>query len=112
MDAVLHLCMEIKARQGLSADAFLGHSDIAPTRKEDPGELFPWAQLARDGIGQWPKPAVTTAPAAALTKFGYDPEVTDAERIRAFQRHFRPRHVSGAWDVESAGLLAGLLLPR
>lgn len=109
--ALTELSLAIMNRHAIPAARVLGHSDVAPARKQDPGELFPWSQLAQNGIGQWPKPAVTTAPAAALIRFGYDPEVTDEERIAAFQRHFRPRHVSGAWDTESAGLLAGLLLP-
>jgi N-acetylmuramoyl-L-alanine amidase len=109
--ALTELSQGIVRRHAIPAGRVLGHSDVAPARKQDPGELFPWADLARDGIGLWPKPAITTAPATALTRFGYDPDVTNEERISAFQRHFRPRHVSGAWDVESAGLLAGLLPP-
>jgi N-acetylmuramoyl-L-alanine amidase len=109
--ALTELAHGIVKRHAIPASRVLGHSDVAPARKQDPGELFPWAELARDGIGLWPKPAVTTAPTADLTRFGYDPDVTNEERISAFQRHFRPRQVSGVWDVESAGLLAGLLPP-
>jgi N-acetylmuramoyl-L-alanine amidase len=51
MQAVLTLCLDIKARHGFGADAFIGHSDIAPARKEDPGELFDWPLLAQNGVG-------------------------------------------------------------
>ena len=107
--ALMALCLGILKRHPIPPRHVVGHSDVAPARKTDPGELFPWEDLALNGIGLWPRPSVTAAPAAALTRFGYDPEVTNEERILAFQRHFRPRHLSGAWDSESAGLLAGLL---
>ena len=110
----------------------LGHSDVAPLRKQDPGERFPWAHLARHGIGLWPKAGFRTSPQAemlmsgmsgpavvqlqlALAGYGYgvegsglyDPS-TEAV-VAAFQRHFRPSLVDGKADGESQSLLYHLL---
>ena len=87
----------------------LGHSDVAPARKEDPGELFPWAQLAKAGIGLWPQAIVSNLGPDALTRYGYDPNAPQDKAITAFQRHFRPKKLDGQWDNECAGLLASLL---
>ena len=87
----------------------LGHSDVAPARKDDPGELFPWAQLAKGGIGLWPQAVASDVGADALIRYGYDPGAPLAKVITAFQRHFRPKKLDGLWDGECAGLLAGLL---
>ena len=97
----------------------LGHSDIAPARKQDPGEKFPWARLAAAGIGCWVEPApIGEGPDAqpndrgpqvadlqrALVRFGYAADIThlydDATRrvVTAFQRHFRPERVDGLAD--------------
>ena len=87
----------------------VGHSDVAPARKQDPGELFDWRRLAEAGIGLWPEPA-DGAPVeipGMLADYGYahqEPEV-----VAAFQRHFRPSRVDGLADEETACLLAGLL---
>jgi N-acetylmuramoyl-L-alanine amidase len=87
----------------------LGHSDVAPARKEDPGELFPWQQLAKAGIGLWPQAATGDLDAKALARFGYDPDAPQDKVITAFQRHFRPKKLDGLWDSECAGLLTSLL---
>ena len=87
----------------------LGHSDVAPARKEDPGELFPWPQLAKAGVGLWPQGIASDLDADALTRFGYDPDAPQDKVITAFQRHFRPKKLDGLWDSECAGLLASLL---
>ncbi len=107
--ALSELCQGIVARHGIVPSRVLGHSDVAPARKDDPGELFPWQQLASAGIGAWPKPTTSVSPAADLIRFGYDPEAPQDKAILAFQRHFRPAHLSGVWDTECALLLAGLL---
>ncbi|MDR3525990.1 MAG: N-acetylmuramoyl-L-alanine amidase [Rhizomicrobium sp.] len=107
----------ILARHAIAPQRVLGHSDVAPARKTDPGELFPWARLAADGIGLWPSAFgealdVTTF-AAALAKFGYGvPPAVDTPLeavITAFQRHFRPSTIDGVADDECAAILAALI---
>jgi N-acetylmuramoyl-L-alanine amidase len=110
--ALKSLCAGILARHAIAAWNVLGHSDVAPSRKEDPGELFPWAELAAAGIGLWPEPVVEGVGPEALEMFGYDPQAPAAAAITAFQRHFRPESLTGKWDDECAGLLAGLLLVK
>ena len=120
--ALIPLCRGILARHGIPARNVVGHSDIAPDRKEDPGELFPWEQLANKGIGLWPEPvssvAVLPPPGAirqALAAFGYQVDEVGAESrvtrntIRAFQRRFRPGRLDGVFGRECCAFLAGLL---
>jgi len=118
MAALIPLCQDIVARHGIPAARVLGHSDVAPLRKEDPGERFDWQRLARAGIGLWPDntPAIEACPAEAelraqLTRFGYDAgeAVAFDKLILAFQRHFRPERVDGRADRETAARLAALL---
>jgi N-acetylmuramoyl-L-alanine amidase len=104
-----NLCREIFSRHAIPATRVLGHSDVAPARKDDPGELFPWEDLAASGIGLWPAPAQTALTARDLPLFGYDPEAPLEKLILAFQRHFRPGSLTGEWDQECGLLLAGLL---
>ena len=54
IDAVMHLCKDIQRRHKLKKDGLWGHSDIAPSRKQDPGHLFPWKAFAKEGLGIWP----------------------------------------------------------
>lgn len=103
------LCHSILMRHPIPSWRVLGHSDVAPARKDDPGELFPWQQLAKSGIGLWPQAITSDLDAKALTRFGYDPDVPQDKTITAFQRHFRPKKLDGQWDSECAGLLASLL---
>jgi N-acetylmuramoyl-L-alanine amidase len=111
--ALVPLCHSILLRHPIASWRVLAHSDVAPMRKEDPGELFPWERLARAGIGLWPEKMASNLEgnlgADALPRFGYDPNAPQEKLITAFQRHFRPRKLTGAWDEECAGLLAGLL---
>lgn len=109
MEAVAELCWGIIARHKIPSRNVVGHSDIAPTRKKDPGELFDWKLLASKGIGLFPLQTTSNQqPAIALNQYGYD--LTDPEKsIIAFQRHFRPQNLSGIWDLECAKLLAALL---
>jgi len=94
IDALIALARDIVARHPIPARNVVGHSDIAPARKLDPGELFPWQQLAGTGIGLWPDASVestATDIGEMLAAFGYD--VTNnppADVISAFQRHLRP----------------------
>ena len=116
MKMVAMLCRDILHRHRTIPDRnVVGHSDIAPTRKEDPGELFDWKTLAGLGIGIYPagrkasaQDPVQPCGSQDLKTFGY--EITDLPKtITAFQRHFRPTSLTGVWDDECAGLLAALL---
>ena len=107
--ALTTLCHSILMRHPIPSWRVLGHSDVAPARKEDPGELFPWQQLAKAGVGLWPQAVSSELGAEALARFGYDPDASQDKVITAFQRHFRPKMLDGEWDSECAGLLASLL---
>jgi Negative regulator of beta-lactamase expression len=114
IEALIELGHGILARHPIPPRRVLGHSDVAPDRKTDPGELFPWERLAKNGIGFWPAPGtLETDFASALAAFGYGvPPKVDIPLecvITAFQRHFRPARVDGAADAECAAILAGLL---
>ena len=119
IDTLIPLCRGILARHAIPPRHVLGHADVAPARKEDPGELFPWQALAAAGIGVWPTPAPDADPgwpavARDLAFVGYDVgsgEPADpALRLAlvAFQRHWRQRLWNGVPDRESAAQLAGL----
>ena len=107
--ALTCLCNAILARHAIPAGQVLRHSDVAPARKEDPGELFPWRQLAGAGIGLWPAAGDAEVGAEALDRYGYDPEAPLEKRIIAFQRHFRPEKLTGIWDPACGRTLAMLL---
>jgi N-acetylmuramoyl-L-alanine amidase len=121
MAALEALTHAILARHPIPARRVLGHSDVAPLRKQDPGELFDWPRLAASGIGLWPDfDAAKSAPEnvgaiqKALAAIGYAcPEtgILDAETravITAFQRHFRPARCDGDIDAETAQRIARL----
>jgi N-acetylmuramoyl-L-alanine amidase len=108
MAALADLCHGILARWPIPARNVVGHSDVAPRRKQDPGELFDWFWLAQRGIGLWPKPGapMTGEAAALLAEYGYD--IADpAAALTAFQRHFRPLSCDGIADAETLALLNG-----
>lgn len=121
MACLIALCHAILARHPIPPQRVLGHSDVAPLRKQDPGELFDWAGLAAAGIGLWPgEPAASTVPPVAavqamLRHYGYacpQTGVVDAETtavLVAVQRHFRPRDVTGTLDGETVARLRALL---
>lgn len=119
MQALEGLAGEIVTRYAIAPSRVVGHSDVAPMRKEDPGELFDWPRLARKGIGMWPaRAARRTQPhwslkdvQAALQAIGYGIEIT-GERdgqtravIMAFQRHFLPKNLTGLADGPTIGRL-------
>ena len=113
MMALEGLASAILKRHPIPAQNVVGHADVAPCRKQDPGELFDWKRLAGQGIGLWvdaPQPSFATQDEVVimLTAFGY--ETTDlCATITAFQRHFRPSLVSGEIDPETVGILKALL---
>ncbi len=120
MLACIELCGAILRRWPIPARRVLGHSDVAPERKQDPGELFDWARLAAAGIGLWPadgpaRPRSVARLQAELAEVGY-PVLRhgrlDRETrlvIAAFQRHFRPERVDGLPDQATRARLDGLL---
>jgi N-acetylmuramoyl-L-alanine amidase len=107
--ALTTLCHGILMRHPIPSARVLGHSDVAPARKEDPGELFPWERLAKAGIGLWPVSQDSNLNVEALCRYGYDPGAGEGKIVTAFQRHFRPQKVDGVWDRDCARLLASLL---
>lgn len=128
--AVITLCRGIMLRRNVPEHRVLGHSDVAPARKKDPGEKFPWPSLANSGVGHWvaPSPIIpgetlrlgadgsdVRGMQQALAKYGYGIDVTgtyDAatmEVVTAFQRHFRPAKVDGIADHSTLKTLEALL---
>jgi N-acetylmuramoyl-L-alanine amidase len=115
MRAVEHLCRDLIARHRIPAHRVVGHSDIAPGRKTDPGELFDWQALASAGIGIWPEPTPPSPQTdidraerlADLGAIGYCVS-EDLERVvlRAFQRRFRPSCCDGRLDIETAARIS------
>lgn len=130
IEAVIALCRDIVARHGVPAERVLAHSDVAPLRKRDPGEAFPWKRLFEQGVGHWVEPAPVSGgrffqegdsgqPVEALqtmlTLYGYGVRTDGAYDaattavIRAFQRHFRPQRVDGVADASTIATLHRLL---
>lgn len=118
MEALLPLLADIIDRHRIPRANVVGHSDIAPARKDDPGELFDWERLARLRLAlPIPKPKIWLVydnPGAfylALERFGYD--IADGRAaVRAFQRRWRPSLIDGELDGQIGGLLFELLLER
>ncbi|HZP77280.1 MAG TPA: N-acetylmuramoyl-L-alanine amidase [Pseudolabrys sp.] len=129
--AVIALCRGILTRRRqISPDHVLAHSDVAPARKQDPGEKFPWKLLYESGVGHWVPPApIIEGPRLApgdigehvrnlqkvLASYGYSvPETgifdeTTREVVVAFQRHFRPERVDGIADTSTIATLNALV---
>ena len=129
VDAVIALVADARTRWTIPPGRIVGHSDVAPARKQDPGELFPWKALAEAGHGLWaeppPAPGATLALGdegpgvlvlqGGLARLGYDIDRTgafdEATRtvVTAFQRHWRPGRLDGAADGETRARLMALL---
>ncbi len=118
IEALIQLVADIKERYGITRGNVVGHSDIAPRRKKDPGEYFPWGKLARLRLAL-PRPTKNLMDPnwtnggflLALERFGYD--VSDPlAAIVAFQRRYRPELIDGMIDGECRSLLLALLLPK
>jgi N-acetylmuramoyl-L-alanine amidase len=109
MAAVCELCLAILARHPIPARNVLAHSDVAPDRKLDPGELFDWQGLAQNGVGLWPgTTAVAGDPRALLGRIGYRTDLDLPVLLRAFQRHWRPARVDGIADAETRARLGAV----
>lgn len=135
IQAVIELCLDCGRRWGIAPQRVLAHSDVAPIRKVDPGENFPWQRLHARGVGHWVEPSPIAGgrfllegdagqPVEALetmlSLYGYDVEIDGIYSqktrgaVEAFQRHFRPQQVDGIADFSTIDTLHRLLstLPR
>lgn len=122
--AVAALCRDVMRRNRIEPDRVLAHSDVAPGRKRDPGERFPWQVLAEAGVGLWPDPPALPvydgdARAAEvrdrLARLGYGVSLSGKDDddtttvLRAFQRRYRPERVDGLADAETLSRLEAVL---
>lgn len=110
MVALAGLLRGVLARWNIAPQGVIGHSDMAPGRKQDPGPRFDWQGLARQGLAVWPGPGCAPAPAAGFAAharaFGY-PAAEEATLLRAFRLRFRP-FARGPADAVDAGMAADL----
>ena len=129
IEALLDLLAGLRSRWAIADAEIVGHSDVAPERKTDPGPLFPWKRLAEAGHGLWAEPAPAPGPSlregedgpgvflfqAGLSRLGYDCPPSGAfdaatrTIVQAFQRHWRPEQVDGVMDGETRARLMALL---
>ena len=130
IEAVIELCTGIASRHNVAPERVLAHSDVAPGRKVDPGELFPWGKLFAAGIGHFVAPSPigggrfltggdrgepVEALQSMLALYGYGVEISGvfdaatATVVAAFQRHFRPERVDGVADRSTVETLHHLL---
>ena len=127
IEAVMFLCQQIIAQYNIAPDCVLGHSDIAPSRKDDPGILFPWGLLYENGIGAMPdltdviaiEKTIATPTALELqqnlAKYGYQIDLTgnfDEQTqivLDAFRRHFCPDLIGKEIDLKSCATLLALI---
>jgi N-acetylmuramoyl-L-alanine amidase len=130
INAVIALCRDIIQRRNIKPERVLAHSDIAPSRKNDPGEKFPWDRLSAAGIGLWLEPtkiipgpeldpgdrsSIVSTLQKSLKEFGYGIDITGnyddktTEVVTAFQRHYRPARVDGIADHSTIETLKRLL---
>jgi N-acetylmuramoyl-L-alanine amidase len=110
IESLIALLLEIQSRWEIPSSRILGHSDVAPRRKQDPGHLFPWEHLHQKGLGLWPVEGKGACPDVqeGLSQIGYE-TISLPHTLLAFQRHFQPGKVDGIADDETLALIAGLL---
>ncbi|PHR59836.1 MAG: N-acetylmuramoyl-L-alanine amidase [Robiginitomaculum sp.] len=125
MLALIELCSAILARHKIAPQNIVGHNEIAPGRKIDPGERFAWAQLAGAGIGLWPgepngqrqscpEPSASKVAGSLLTEIGYETALADFSTsapnapLSEFQRRYRPSLIDGLLDHETLDLIKRL----
>jgi N-acetylmuramoyl-L-alanine amidase len=116
IESLLELLADIRARYKIPAANFLGHGDVAPVRRSDPGRRFPWRRLAEHGFGLWCDPPYPVVPEAAdaallLTALGYDTRDLEAA-VAAFKRHFIPDDLSEGITAEHQALLYCLVAKK
>jgi len=128
--STIALARELSSRLPIAPERVLAHSDVAPSRKRDPGEAFPWRRLKEGGVGHWVEPAPIAGEAlfrhdeegppvralqAMLALYGYSLDLTGVyDRrtravVEAFQRHFRPERVDGEADPSTIATLKALI---
>lgn len=107
MLALMRLLGGVLERHAIAPERVIGHSDMAPARKRDPGMFFDWRALARAGLSVWPVPGAPGDFRADVIRFGYDPDLSDDLLLAAFRLRFRPR-AQGPLDVRDAALAATL----
>ncbi len=113
IDALEHLLAGICARWDIPPAGVIGHSDMAPGRKIDPGGRFDWQRLAREGLSIWPEPVSGQVLdrakfCADLASFGYTSEVPFDTLLEAFRLRFRPAARGQAFDLGDQAIVAGL----
>jgi len=109
MESLISVSQQIINRHPIPPRNVVGHSDIAPDRKQDPGELFDWRLLANEGIGLWPKVSGSDGRDFREMASGYGYDMHAENTVAAFQRHFRPEIIDNRIDEESICLMASLL---
>ncbi len=113
MAAVCDLCLAVLSRHAIPARNVVAHSDVAPDRKQDPGERFDWQGLAENGVGLWPGEMHGAGQdpgdvRAALDAIGYRPDLPLDTVLRAFQLHWRPESATGEADAGTLARLAAV----
>ena len=112
MAAVCDLCLDIIGRHAIPARNVVGHSDVAPDRKQDPGELFDWEGLAANGVGLWPgkdPPAPAESETLPLLgAIGYRTDLPLRVLVTAFQRHWLPGRADGIADAATRARIAAV----
>lgn len=117
--SLLRLLEDLSARLDIPKSQVIGHADMAPTRKRDPGSLFPWERLAQAGFGRWPPGGLVDPPAGfdpwlAMAAVGY-PLKDRAAAVRAFHRHYRGRDdgedLQATFDAQDLRILHALSMP-
>lgn len=116
IESLLLLLADLKERYKIPTANFLGHGDVAPTRKSDPSAYFPWKRLAERGFGLWCEPPFPEVPEGAdtatlLAALGYETRDLDAA-VAAFKRHFTPQDLSNEMTEEDQALLVCLVAEK
>ena len=112
MAAVCDLCLAVLARHPIPPRNVVGHSDVAPDRKQDPGEYFDWEGLAANGVGLWPArdapPCRADQVLPLLGAIGYRTDLPLPVLVTAFQRHWAPHRVDGVADETTRRRIAAV----